>query len=1067
MKRILSLAVALVLALGLFPLIPAAVPQAEANLGPGGTLLGFPQQANFSYAVARVMPTNRMQAQMNQDVIDQFVKLIPEFYVDPDSATASNRDRFRMVLSLYGGTGPGLVAPVTTTETMGYGMMILAYMAGCENVISGGQTVSAHLRNNLPASLRNNFAVGEVTVRTYFNGMFRSLKHFRSRNINADGTLNWGDGGRRTYLMAWALNSGTTDPPPRPPVTAFTLTTGPNTATDGDMDMAYAMLVAEQTWGNAAGEQSPFYFNSTLGGNASTGSFTTYGYWARQMINDIWLVDVDRGQNGTPRYHLMIGNWVTGNNTLKTRPSDFMLQHLRAFAAVDNTLVGGVNRWQLVINATEAGIRSINNQNSGSGVLPDFVRVDRASGTWHRAAPDYHESEFDGDHWANACRVPWRLGTDMLIHGDRNNLHEHGVKRIHDTYIRLNRNYEATWTTIGPLAFNGTLLNNMTWGSVEYAAPAMVAASVYGTQARMNSAWEYCRTRSATADGRGFGAYINVLSMIAASGNWWCPVFSDIASPRIDPVVNWPAGLTAVFGQTLGDVTLPGNGSGTPGTFTWSMGNGTAVGAVGTRTHSVTFTPADINTYYPEIGSVNITVSRANPTVNWPSGLTATVGQTLANVTLPANNGSGTPGAFAWTNPANSVGTTPGTRSFNLRFTPTDTANFNTLTQSVIITVSSVLDPPSVNWPTGLTATFGQTLGNITLPGNGSGTPGAFSWTAGSGASVGNAGTRSHSLTFTPANTAQFSTVAQNVNVTVSRANPTVVWPSGLTAVAGQTLSNVTISGGSANTGGAFSWAAPSTSVGTAGVRSFTMNFTPSDTANFNPVSQNVSVTVSDQPAQTLPVTVNIVHIGTQVSQWRSPTTNALNPNDAAPSSFSGTAPSAALGEGIHHLMVNTNPSDHIYNTGWMIRIAVTTGAVSLNRSQKIGHFNTRDATAQEDLARLITRNSDNAVFVCWGAVPSGYTQAPNNTITLTPKPVIVYGDVNGDGVINSGDVTMLKYYIADSNRTTFGTRNPTFRIDNARVRDGVSDPNAADVSLLQLWIATPVPDRHTVKLGP
>jgi hypothetical protein len=77
-----------------------------------------------------------------------------------------------------------------------------------------------------------------------------------------------------------------------------------------------------------------------------------------------------------------------------------------------------------------------------------------------------------------------------------------------------------------------------------------------------------------------------------------------------------------------------------------------------------------------------------------------------------------------------------------------------------------------------------------------------------------------------------------------------------------------------------------------------------------------------------------------------------------------------------------------------------------------------------------------------------------------------LYGDVNSDGVINSADVTMLKFYIASSDRPKFRADNRTFNFENARVAGG-SDVTAADVSLLQLWIATPVNERGSVKLGP
>jgi hypothetical protein len=80
---------------------------------------------------------------------------------------------------------------------------------------------------------------------------------------------------------------------------------------------------------------------------------------------------------------------------------------------------------------------------------------------------------------------------------------------------------------------------------------------------------------------------------------------------------------------------------------------------------------------------------------------------------------------------------------------------------------------PVVNWPTGLTATYGQTLADISLPGNGDGTAGVFSWTAGGSTSVGNAGTRSFNLTFTPTDTENVNTVSQDITVTVNESYQT------------------------------------------------------------------------------------------------------------------------------------------------------------------------------------------------------------------------------------------------------------------------------------------------------
>ncbi|MCL2605441.1 MAG: putative Ig domain-containing protein, partial [Defluviitaleaceae bacterium] len=102
----------------------------------------------------------------------------------------------------------------------------------------------------------------------------------------------------------------------------------------------------------------------------------------------------------------------------------------------------------------------------------------------------------------------------------------------------------------------------------------------------------------------------------------------------------------------------------------------------------------------------NLTVNRADPTVTWPSGLTATVGQTLSNITLPGN-GTGA-GTFTWTAPGDSVGA-EGTQSHYMTFTPADGDNFNTITQNVTLTVNPAPTPPVITTAPG--ALTGGTFG--------------------------------------------------------------------------------------------------------------------------------------------------------------------------------------------------------------------------------------------------------------------------------------------------------------------------------------------------------------------
>ncbi|MBQ9721444.1 MAG: InlB B-repeat-containing protein [Oscillospiraceae bacterium] len=96
--------------------------------------------------------------------------------------------------------------------------------------------------------------------------------------------------------------------------------------------------------------------------------------------------------------------------------------------------------------------------------------------------------------------------------------------------------------------------------------------------------------------------------------------------------------------------------------------------------------PADAGTYTAKIpmgdatASVEYTVAKADPSCTAPTGLTATYGQTLAAVTLPDG--------WTWADDTQSVGSA-GPNSFPASFTPTDTANYNSVENvDVIVTVN-------------------------------------------------------------------------------------------------------------------------------------------------------------------------------------------------------------------------------------------------------------------------------------------------------------------------------------------------------------------------------------------
>jgi hypothetical protein len=79
------------------------------------------------------------------------------------------------------------------------------------------------------------------------------------------------------------------------------------------------------------------------------------------------------------------------------------------------------------------------------------------------------------------------------------------------------------------------------------------------------------------------------------------------------------------------------------------------------------------------------------------------------------------------------------------------------------------------------------------------------------------------------------------------------------------------------------------------------------------------------------------------------------------------------------------------------------------------------------------------------------------------PEQGVLWGDVNGDGVINAADVTMLRSYIAAQDKAAWLEANPNFNPANADVNDD-GFINSADVTQIRRWIAAG--DKTTVRFG-
>jgi len=122
---------------------------------------------------------------------------------------------------------------------------------------------------------------------------------------------------------------------------------------------------------------------------------------------------------------------------------------------------------------------------------------------------------------------------------------------------------------------------------------------------------------------------------------------------------------------------------------------------------------------------------------------------------------------------------------------------------------------------------------------------GTFAWVPAGTTPVGNAGSRTHNVRYTPNDADNYNTLTQSVTITVNKINPTPTWPSGLTANYEQTLSAISLT--SFNTAaGTFAWVpAGTTPVGNAGSRTHDVRYTPTDSDNYNTLTQSVTITVA------------------------------------------------------------------------------------------------------------------------------------------------------------------------------------------------------------------------------
>jgi len=301
---------------------------------------------------------------------------------------------------------------------------------------------------------------------------------------------------------------------------------------------------------------------------------------------------------------------------------------------------------------------------------------------------------------------------------------------------------------------------------------------------------------------------------------------------KATPVITWnnPAAIT--YGTALSGTQLNASAS-VSGTFTYLPVSGTILNAGANQVLSANFVPTDGTNYNSVTGTtVLITVNKATPTVTWTTPAAITYGTTLSATQLNAT--ASIAGTFSYSPPAGTILNAGPNQTLSVNFTPTN-VNFNSVEGTTVqITVNKAT--PVISWTTPAAITYGTALSGNQL--NASSTvPGTYTYSPAAGTILNAGANQNLSVNFVPTNTANYNSVnGTTTQITVNKATPIITWPTPAQIVFGTALSSTQLNA-TANTPGTFVYTPASGTILNVGANQIlSVNFTPTNTANFNSV---------------------------------------------------------------------------------------------------------------------------------------------------------------------------------------------------------------------------------------
>jgi subtilase family serine protease len=227
---------------------------------------------------------------------------------------------------------------------------------------------------------------------------------------------------------------------------------------------------------------------------------------------------------------------------------------------------------------------------------------------------------------------------------------------------------------------------------INWAAPAAIGYGTALSSTQLNATANVAGTFTYTpAAGTVLGAGTQTLSVTFTptdASNYNIVTASvQLVVNKAAPVLTWAAPTAIGYGAALSSTQLNATAN-VAGTFTYTPAAGTVLGA-GTQALSVTFTPTDASNYNTVTASVQLVVNKAVPVLTWAAPAAIGYGTALSSTQLNAT--ASVAGTLVYSPAAGTV-LAVGNQTLSVAFTPSDSADYNNATATVVLVVNS-LDP--------------------------------------------------------------------------------------------------------------------------------------------------------------------------------------------------------------------------------------------------------------------------------------------------------------------------------------------------------------------------------------